>query len=164
MLDARILQLLRCFRRLQWQCDQPSWTASQTRSQKRVSNRVGRPCRGRDRVLRVVCATSAPARARGNEKRGPRSEACHASVWLCLELLSIILGQVEERFTSLLVAVLMRRTAARFTQIELCPSCTRRYASPKPQQVEEKPRESRRPTEPLRVDGGDSHVDGSIAR
>ena len=25
MLDARILQLLRCFRRLQWQCDQPSW-------------------------------------------------------------------------------------------------------------------------------------------
>jgi len=82
------------------------------RDRKRVSNRVGRPCRGRDRVLRVVCATSAPARARGNEKRGPRSEACHASVWLCLELLSIILGQVEERFTSLLVAVLMRRSGA----------------------------------------------------
>ena len=61
---------------------------------------------------RVVCATSAPTRARANEKRGPRSEACHASVWLCLELLSIILGQVEERFTSLLVAVLMRRSGA----------------------------------------------------
>jgi hypothetical protein len=29
-----------------------------------------------------------------------------------LELLSIILGQVEERFTSLLVAVLMRRSGA----------------------------------------------------
>ena len=37
---------------------------------------------------------------RGNEKRGPRSEACHASVWLCLELLSLYLGQVEECFTS----------------------------------------------------------------
>ena len=49
---------------------------------------------------------------RGTEKRGPRSEACHASEWLCLELLSIILGQVEERFTSLLVAVLMRRSGA----------------------------------------------------
>ena len=61
---------------------------------------------------RVVCATSAPTRARANEKRGPRSEACHASVWLCLELLSIILGKVEERFTSLLVAVLMRRSGA----------------------------------------------------
>ncbi len=37
---------------------------------------------------------------RGNEKRGPRSEACHASEWLCLELLSLYLGQVEECFTS----------------------------------------------------------------
>ena len=37
---------------------------------------------------------------RGTEKRGPRSEACHASVWLCLELLSLYLGQVEECFMS----------------------------------------------------------------
>ena len=66
--------------------------------------------RAQERVLRVVCAISAAARARGVEKRGPRSEVCHASEWLCLELLSIILGQVEERFTSLLVAVLMRRS------------------------------------------------------
>ena len=61
---------------------------------------------------RCLCRLDLSTPARGNEKRGPRSEACHASVWLCLELLSIILGQVEERFTSLLVAVLMRRSGA----------------------------------------------------
>ena len=83
--------------------------ATRTHGQKRVSNRVGSPCSARKQVLRVICAISAAARARGVEKRGPRSEVCHASEWLCLELLSIILGQVEERFTSLLVAVLMRR-------------------------------------------------------
>ena len=86
--------------------------ATRSHGQKRVSNRVGRPCSTRNRVPRVVCAVRPPAPARGNEKRGPRSEACHASEWLCLELLSIILGQVEERFTSLLVAVLMRRSGA----------------------------------------------------
>ena len=86
--------------------------ATRSHGQKRVSNRVGSPCSARKRVLRVVCAISAAARARGVEKRGPRSEVCHASGWLCLELLSIILGQVEERFTSLLVAVLMRRSGA----------------------------------------------------
>ena len=82
------------------------------RDRKRVSNRVKRPCKGRDRVLRVSSAEFDLSSPRGNEKPGPRSEACHASEWLCLELLSIILGQVEERFTSLLVAVLMRRSGA----------------------------------------------------
>ena len=82
------------------------------RDRKRVSNRVGRPCRGRHRVLRVSSAEFDLSSPHGTEKRGPRSEACHASEWLCLELLSIILGQVEERFTSLLVAVLMRRSGA----------------------------------------------------
>ena len=80
--------------------------------QKRVSNRVESGCNARDRVLRVSSAEFDLSSPRGNEKRGPRSEACHASEWLCLELLSIILGQVEERFTSLLVAVLMRRSGA----------------------------------------------------
>ena len=86
MLDARILQLLRCFRRLQWQCDQPSWTASQTRSQKRVSNRVGSQCSARRRIL-LVCARfdSLSARLRGNENRGPRSEAWNSSKCLGLE-------------------------------------------------------------------------------
>ena len=79
---------------------------------KRVSNRVGRPCSTRKRVLRVSSADFDLSSPHGTEKRGPRSEACHASEWLCLELLSIILGQVEERFTSLLVAVLMRRSGA----------------------------------------------------
>ena len=50
--------------------------------QKRVSNRVGRPCSSRKGVLRVVSVRLAPRTPRDNEKRGPRSEACHASVWL----------------------------------------------------------------------------------
>ena len=56
---------------------------AQVDRRKRVSNRVGRPCSTRKRVLRVVCAgsTSAPP-ARGNENRGPQSEAWHTSVWL----------------------------------------------------------------------------------
>ena len=48
--------------------------------QKRVSNRVESGCNARDRVLRVSSAGST-SRPRDNEKRGPRSEACHASVW-----------------------------------------------------------------------------------
>ena len=112
------------FWRLQWQCDHPSWTASQTRSQKRVSNRVGSPCSARKRVLRVVCAISAAARARGVEKRGPRSEVCHASGWLCLELLSIILGQVEERFTSSPRGGINGHAAARFRKRALSKQYT----------------------------------------
>jgi len=83
----------------------------------RVSNRVGRPCRGRDRVLRVSSVVFDLSSPRGSEQRGPRSETCHASEWLCLELLSIILGQVEERFTSSLVAVLMRRSGVIYATI-----------------------------------------------
>ena len=49
---------------------------------------------------RCLCRLDLSTPARGNEKRGPRSEAWHASVWLCLELLSLYLGQVEECFTS----------------------------------------------------------------
>ena len=56
--------------------------AKRGHGQIRVSNRVGSPCSARDRVLRVVCAARPPRVPRGNEKRGPRSEACHASVWL----------------------------------------------------------------------------------
>ena len=31
---------------------------------------------------RCLCSSTSAPPARGNEKRGPRSEACHASVWL----------------------------------------------------------------------------------
>ena len=55
--------------------------------QKRVSNRVGSQCSARKRILRVVCARfdSLSARLRGNENRGPRSEAWNSSKCLGLE-------------------------------------------------------------------------------
>ena len=80
---------------------------------KRVSNRVGRPCSIRNRVLRVVCAgsTSAPPRAamKSADRNLKRATRAFGFVWSCYRY---IWARSKSASRARPVAVLMRRSGA----------------------------------------------------